>query len=85
MFKNITFRIASNSIFDRFWTAQEAARAAQARPKTPQDHPRPPQDRPRPPQDRPRSLQDQVFIAKGVEKGIEEDPKPGNSRLLGHD
>ena len=40
-----------------------------------QDHPKTAQDR----------SQDQVFIEKGVEKGIEEDSKPGNSRLLGYD
>ena len=53
--------------------------------RPPYDHPRSPQDRPRPTQDRPRSLQDQVFIEKGIEKGVEEDSKLGNSHLLGHD
>ena len=81
---------------DRPRRSQEPPKAAPRRPKTPQDrpktpqrppqdHPRSPQDRPRPPQDRPRSLQDQVFIEKGVEKGIEEASKPGNSQLLGYD
>ena len=44
-----------------------------------------PGDRPKPPKIAPRLPRDQIFIEKGVEKGIEEDSKPGNSRLLGHD
>ena len=64
---------------------QDRPRPPQDRPRPPQDRPKTTQDRPRPPQDRPRSLQDQAFIEKGVEKGIEEVSKPGNSQLLGYD
>ena len=54
---------------------KDHAKTTQDRPKIAQDHPKTAQDR----------SQDQVFIEKGVEKGIEEDSKPGNSRLLGYD
>ena len=72
--------------------AQDRPKTPQGRPKTPQDRPEIAQDRPKPAQDRsklaqdrPRSLQDQVVIETGVEKGVEEESKPGNSRLFGYD
>ena len=66
-------------------TAQDHPKTAQNRPEIAQDRPKTAQDRPKITQDRPRSLQDQVVIEKAVEKGVEENSKPGNSRVSGYD
>ena len=40
---------------------------------------------PRPPKGTPRLARDKVLIENGIEKGVKEESKPGNSRLSGYD